>query len=410
MNKQEKKAGIGQLFYTFFSIGCFAFGGFMSLIAVVNSVIVEQKKWLSSEKILDGITIANLLPGPMAVNVVSYVGYKIGGWKGALASFVGVILPSFVLIILFAINYEYISQSRWITEFLFGVYPVLAAIILHTFVKLSKKIVRQQIQWGLILVPATILLIAPISFHLSIIFMLMIAYGILGGYLYTGEVTQKINTQQLLKSGKYLLIFFAFILFLAGISLTNPSSINLKLFSSFGSLSVMLFGGGYVFIPMLEDLVVHQNHWVSQKEFIDSIAIGQVTPGPIVITVSYIGYKAGGLIGAILSTIAIFGIPATLMIQVGNIFHLIAANEKYQSVIKYLRFCGIGLILYAGIFLILKNYQILPDHYTLRTVISIILLGISFLALRKWNTNIFLLILLGGVAQIIFYTIILATR
>jgi len=403
----QNKVSFWEIFFTFFSIGCFAFGGFMSLIAVVNNVIVEKKKWIDSEKILDGITIANLLPGPMAVNVVSYIGYQILGFKGAVASFMGVILPSFMLIILFAINYDYIQQSAYINEFLFGIYPILSAIIIHTFIKLAKKITDTNLQWALVLIPSIVLLLTPINRHLAIIFGMLTAFGCLGAFLFSGEVKEKVDTKQLFQSGKYLFVFFAFVFGLFLITLFDPSIMALKLFSSFGSLSVLLFGGGYVFIPMLEDLVVNQNHWVSQKEFIDSIAIGQVTPGPIVITVSYIGYKAGGLLGAIVSTLAIFGLPALLMLQVGNIFHLISANERYKSIIKYLRFCGIGLILYAGIFLIFKNYQLLPDHHTTRAIISGILFLLSLFALRKWGTNIFILIIIGGLTQMIAYTFIL---
>ncbi len=400
---QKKEFNSLNIFLTFFYIGCFAFGGFMSLIAVVNNIIVDKKKWVDGEKVLDGISIANLLPGPMAVNVCTYLGYKMRGNLGALASFTGILTPSFILIILFAINYDWINNNPYIQEFLFGIYPVLAAIIIHTFLKLSGKIVQEKLHWLYILLPTIILLTAPKSIHLFLILGLMFSYGVYGYLSSKVEVVGKINKTELFNSGKNIVFLLIFVLILFFIKLIPEIPVELNLFSSFGSLSVLLFGGGYVFIPLLEDLVVNQNLWVNQKEFIDAIAIGQVTPGPIVITVSYIGYKAAGMLGAIVSTIAIFGIPAFLMVQVGKVFHFVSENEKFKSAIKFLRFCGIGLILYAGIFLLMKTHEILPDNYSLRLIVGTLIFLISFFSLRKWNVNIFIVILFGGIAQILTY-------
>lgn len=405
--ENKKKVSSWQLFLTFLKIGSVAFGGFMSLIAVVENVIVKDKKWLDQETIVDGITLASLLPGPMAVNVVTYVGYKIKGISGAIASFLGIILPSFLMILVLGDLYFRYSDSLIIEAVFKGIMIAVAAIIFQVTHRMSKKNLKSQKAYLLAFLSFIILLIAPKNIQLYTTFGVIIILGILGYVGFLGETKEDINTKKVQKpsfkkTGIPLLVLGSWLL----ISLL-PLPFNIgsleHLFVTFGGLGLMLFGGGYVFIPMIQELVVGQYHWMTQQTFIDAIALGQVTPGPIVISITFIAYQVKGILGAVVATLAIFGTPATLMVVMSQLMDYFKQSPRIQQVIKTIR-CGvIGMIFYAGFTILLTAFpsEILLDYVLLTKTVGIFLFCIF--ALFRFKISVLWLIPLAGLLGYLFF-------
>ena len=162
-NIATKKTSLSYLFFTLLKIGAISWGGFMALISVVQKEFTEKKKLISNENILDGIALASILPGPMAFNVVSFLGYKLNGLKGAFISMLAILLPSFFLMILLSWLYFSYGQLPALNSFFMGVLPAIAAIIFSVAFEMSKKNIKDPYQ-GLIASGAVIILLFIKSF------------------------------------------------------------------------------------------------------------------------------------------------------------------------------------------------------------------------------------------------------
>ena len=306
------------LFWTFLKIGSTAFGGFMALISVVQNYLVDRKKLLTDSEILDGISLATILPGPVAVNVVAYAGYRINGIIGAAVCTTAVILPSFLLILLLSHLYFTWGEMPAVNNVFKGFIPAVAAIIIAATLNMGKKTLKGVARYGIALVALLILTFVG-GFYSTI--GIIIASGLTGLLLLKDAAGNETSTVDKLASDKKsafpksILAFLTLPFAAMALPYINTGSvIAAKLLITFAGMSVLLFGGGFVFIPMIQEIVVDTYGWVTNKEFIDGIAIGQITPGPILISATFIGYKMAGVLGAIAATIGIFLPPALLML------------------------------------------------------------------------------------------------
>ena len=155
----------------------------------------------------------------------------------------------------------------------------------------------------------------------------------------------------------------------------------------------MLFGGGYVFIPMMQEVVVQQYHWLNNQQFIDGIAIGQFTPGPIVITVAFIGYYVKGILGALVATIAIFTPPAVLMILASKVMDFLKHSKKVKAALKGVRLGIIGMIFYS-VFVISQNSL---NQNLENSMLFFLILMSTFVILKKLNISIIWVIVSSGI-------------
>ena len=305
------------LFWTFLKIGSTAFGGFMALISVVQNYVVDRKNLLSQEEMLDGISLATILPGPVAVNVVAYCGYKIRGLTGALVCSVAVILPSFLLLLGFSYAYLTWGEMPVISRVFSGVLPAVAAIIIVAAINMGKKTVTGLAE-SLIAITSMLGLIFIGGFYSSLV--LIMCSGLLGYFIYPhNENNETAKSNQINKLPNNIQVTLMASVLLVGVSVFKANTLILaKIFSTFATMSLLLFGGGFVFIPLIQEVVVDSYGWVNHKEFIDAIALGQITPGPILISATFIGYKVAGIIGASIATIGIFAPPALVMLICTN--------------------------------------------------------------------------------------------
>jgi chromate transporter len=390
-----EKISLWNLFTLFLRIGSTAFGGFMALIAVVESNVVERLKWLTHEEMLDGVSLATVLPGPVAVNTVAYVGHRLRGIPGALVCFVAVILPSFLLLVGLSVAYFQWGQLPLVSKLFMGFIPAVTAIILVAAWNMGRKAIL-GVPEAMIALVAAVLMVWKGGFTISLL--IIFGSGMLGWIFFTNKVAAPQAAasaeKKTEKNSRKLLSISA-----APIALAIPfwslnTSLLIKLFITFAGMSVFLFGGGYVFIPLIQHTVVETNGWLTQQEFVDAIAMGQVTPGPIVISAAFIGYKVAGFLGALTATIGIFLPPALLMIAGSHALARIKHSVALKAVLKGIRPAVIGMIIAA----VIAVGMTAPVHW-----VSILIFAAALFVQLKFKLDVIWVIPVAGLMGIIFY-------
>ena len=400
---EQARPSLWSLFWIFLKIGSTAFGGFMALISVVQNYVVDRKKFLSNDEMLDGISLATILPGPVAVNVVAYAGYKIRGLAGAIVCAAAVILPSFLLILFLSYAYFTWGDMPAVDSVFKGFLPAVAAVIVATVINMGKKSITGIKEFSISTIAVAVLvLIGGFYSTLAII----LCAGLAGLLLFksAGGVVQVSSSspnlkKSVLKSKKLPIIMLAFIA-LCALLLTAPyinsdAFMATKLLATFSGMSLLLFGGGFVFIPLMQESVVETYHWITHQEFIDAIAMGQITPGPILISATFIGYKVAGVLGATMATIGIFTPSAMLMLVCTHYFQLLNESIYLKAILKGVRCAVIGMILAAAYFVAMS------------TEINAVTSGIfilSIIALIKFKIEVLYVIPLSGLIGLIAFS------
>ncbi len=389
----KKKISYFSLFLTFLKTGTISFGGYMMLISMIRYEFSIRKKIIKKKKIIDAITMASFLPGPMAINVASYIGFILKGWKGAVVSFVAVLLPSFFIMVIFTHLYINSKNIPGFSSFFNGVMPVVAAVIFsvaYSFYNDSKDKTL-----AILLSILSFTLTSLIKGYISIILPLLVCGGL--NLLYNGDKIKKItNPKKAFIRVKGIIIASLVMTILLVFLNTAPiDSTNFNLSKVFANISLTLFGGGYVFIPYLDKIIVEQLGWLTQREFIDSIAMGQITPGPILITATFIGYKMNGLLGAFLATLSIFLPSSVVIIFFSRVYYFIKKNSTVKLIINGFKIGIIGLICYSGYVIMFKQ----QDDINLYSIIACIL---TFVFLNKTKIHPIFLIIAAGLIGFFF--------
>ncbi|UOB16043.1 chromate efflux transporter [Abyssalbus ytuae] len=393
------------LFLSFLKIGTISWGGFMSLISVVQKELIQKKGILKDKDVLDGISMASILPGPVAVNVIVYIGYQLRGIKGAAVSMLGILLPSFIFMMILSYIYLEYAQLPVLANFFKGVLPAITAIIFLVAFGMAKKHIKDYKQ-VIICVLAIVALILMKSVFTTFI---IILGGAFFGYVFYNKSKEMPNTntaqsnknsgnkRQLIYVLSGVVGFSALLWFLPFIlpdSMAPLAQIEKDLFITFSSISVTLFGGGYVIIPIMQDIIVSELGWLSIKEFTDAIAMGQLTPGPIFISATFIGYKVGGILGAITATLAIFVPPGLMMLFFSEFFNKIRHSKFVIAAFKGLHPAVIGMI-FAAVFTIGKSIPF--SWFSVCVFIAILIASL------KYKIDVVYLIPLSGISGVLFF-------
>ena len=389
----KKKISYFSLFLTFLKTGSISFGGYMMLISMIRYEFSIRKKIIKKKKIIDAITMASFLPGPMAINVASYIGFILKGWKGAVVSFVAVLLPSFFIMVIFTHLYINSKNIPGFSSFFNGVMPVVAAVIFSVAYGFYNDSKDKTL--AILLSILSFTLTSLIKGYISIILPLLVCGGL--NLLYNGDKIKKItNPKKAFIRVKGIIIASLVMTILLVFLNTAPiDSTNFNLSKVFANISLTLFGGGYVFIPYLDKIIVEQLAWLTQREFIDSIAMGQITPGPILITATFIGYKMNGLLGAFLSTLSIFLPSSVVIIFFSRVYYFIKKNSTVKLIINGFKIGIIGLICYSGYVIMFKQ----QDDINLYSIIACIL---TFILLNKTKIHPIFLIIAAGLIGFFF--------
>jgi len=389
----KKKISYFSLFLTFLKTGSISFGGYMMLISMIRYEFSIRKKIIKKKKIIDAITMASFLPGPMAINVASYIGFILKGWKGAVVSFVAVLLPSFFIMVIFTHLYINSKNIPGFSSFFNGVMPVVAAVIFSVAYGFYNDSKDKTL--AILLSILSFTLTSLIKGYISIILPLLVCGGL--NLLYNGDKIKKItNPKKAFIRVKGIIIASLVMTILLVFLNTAPiDSTNFNLSKVFANISLTLFGGGYVFIPYLDKIIVEQLAWLTQREFIDSIAMGQITPGPILITATFIGYKMNGLLGAFLSTLSIFLPSSVVIIFFSRVYYFIKKNSTVKLIINGFKIGIIGLICYSGYVIMFKQ----QDDINLYSILACIL---TFVLLNKTKIHPIFLIIAAGLIGFFF--------
>ena len=389
----KKKISYFSLFLTFLKTGTISFGGYMMLISMIRYEFSIRKKIIKKKKIIDAITMASFLPGPMAINVASYIGFILKGWKGAVVSFVAVLLPSFFIMVIFTHLYINSKNIPGFSSFFNGVMPVVAAVIFSVAYGFYNDSKDKTL--AILLSILSFTLTSLIKGYISIILPLLVCGGL--NLLYNGDKIKKItNPKKAFIRVKGIIIASLVMTILLVFLNTAPiDSTNFNLSKVFANISLTLFGGGYVFIPYLDKIIVEQLGWLTQREFIDSIAMGQITPGPILITATFIGYKMNGLLGAFLATLSIFLPSSVVIIFFSRVYYFIKKNSTVKLIINGFKIGIIGLICYSGYVIMFKQ----QDDINLYSIIACIL---TFIFLNKIKIHPIFLIIAAGLIGFFF--------
>jgi len=286
----------------FFKLGVIGFGGPVAHIAMMESEVVEQRQWLTKEHFLDLLGASNLIPGPNSTEMAIHVGYVYAGWLGMIVSGVCFISPAILITGAFAWMYVQYGTLPQVAPFLYGIKPAVLGVILNAVWGLAKKAVKTR---QLLIIGILVGLVTVLGKVNPIITLLL--GGLLGMFwLRSSEKNSLFITSTLI------------------IGLTGktanlaPISIPLwKLGWFFLKVGSVLFGGGYLLTAFLQAGLVEDNGWLTQKQLLDAIAIGQFTPGPILSTATFIGYILAGWSGAIVATVGMF-FPAFFFVAISS--------------------------------------------------------------------------------------------
>lgn len=342
------------LFFTFLKIGMVSFGGHMALVAVIKNIMVDKDKTLQQEVILDAIGIGSLLPGPLAVNVVAYTGYHLKKKWGAIVSIIAVILPACTAMLLLSWAYFAFGYHQQFKEVMYYVTGAVSAIILSTGLSLYTKELKGNWLKTILCVASIIVILLTKNFLLTIT--CIVAGGLLGWILKLGG---GVNPAE---KGKRKMVFFQdkaswiVMVILAGIVLLFVANVQqyitaipLKIIMTFSGISLSLFGGGYVMIPIMQSLFVTDLGWLTNQEFLDAIAFSQSTPGPILVSATFIGYKLYGFVGALIATVSIFAPSAVLMILASKAYAGFKDQPLAKNILAGIKAVVIGLIIGSAV-------------------------------------------------------------
>jgi chromate transporter len=331
------RVGIWDIVRYYLRLGALGFGGPVALCGQMEKELVEERKWLSKDEMREGIAVCQSLPGPLAIQVGIYISYLRGGFWGAWAGGWAFILPNFLIVATLGALYVHFGGLPLVTAIFYGVSPAVIALILHSCYRLAKLGMEDWLQW----VIAGVCLIVTVALQAEVA-VLFIAAGVVG-ILYYGTLFRARTVPSL--------PLLAAVPVGAGIAGSASSSILGKLLVFFLKAGSLTFGSGLVIVPFLEKGLVQQTGWLDERQFLVAVAMGMLSPGPVVITATFVGYLVAGFWGSLISTVGIFLPSFLLVLIVAPILIRHRANRNVQGFVKGAYAAAIGTILGASILL-----------------------------------------------------------
>ncbi|WP_157450072.1 chromate efflux transporter [Bradyrhizobium sp. ARR65] len=331
----RERSRMAELALYFLRLGFLGFGGPVALVGQMERELVNDKKWLSREQMRESIAICQSLPGPLAIQVGIYVAWLRCGFWGAWLGGWCFILPNFVIVAALGALYVYLGDLQPVTGIFYGVSPAVIALILHSCYRLAKLGMEDWLQWTIaaLCLAVTVIVQAEVA-------LLFIGAGVIG-ILYYGNPFRRAPA-----AFPVVLVPVA-----APMAPVATGSTLGKLFLFFLKAGALTFGSGLVIVPFLEQGLVQQYGWLDQRQFLIAVAIGMISPGPVVITATFVGYLVAGFWGSLVSTIGIFLPSFLLVLIVAPLLARHRGNANVQGFIKGAYAAAIGTILGACILL-----------------------------------------------------------
>ncbi len=318
-----------ELFFSFLRLGLSAFGG-PAMVAYIRDMSVKRKQWVSEQTFKDGVTLAQSIPGATAMQIAAYVGLRSRGIVGAMLSYIGFGLPAFVLMLLLAVFYD---RSRSIQQFISlfnGLQVIVVAIVANALYSFGKDTVKSN--QGVVLSALSAVLfwsgVSP--------FLVILCAALIGVVLFKQAEPPSPSANRHEKNGLMVkqtgLLVLLLLSGLAALYLLNAKLLKLALMML--RIDLFAFGGGFASLPLMLHEIVNVNGWMDHRTFMDGVALGQVTPGPIIITATYVGYLAYGFAGALVATTAIFTPSFLILITVTPLFDRLMTSSLFLKATK----------------------------------------------------------------------------
>jgi chromate transporter len=289
-------------FYLYFlRLGTIGFGGPIALAGFMQRDLVEERGWITSEDYMDGLALAQLAPGPLAAQLAMYLGYVRAGTLGATIVAILFVMPSFLMVWAISVAYVRFGGLPWMQSLFYGVGAAVIGVIARSAYKLTRLTLRgQRLLWAVFIVTA----VTTAWTEREIVWLFLLAGAV------TAAAGQSRRHGTIQNGGIASAVAFA------ASQAASPGAVTLPtIFLFFAKAGAFVFGSGLAIVPFLYGEVVQTNHWLTDRQFLDAVAVAMITPGPVVITVAFIGYLMAGPWGMTAAALGVF-VPVYLLVVI----------------------------------------------------------------------------------------------
>ena len=358
--EENQKYSLRALVLYFLKLGTIGFGGPVALVGYMHKDLVENRNWISEEEYKEGLALAQLAPGPLAAQLGIYLGFVHYRILGATLVGFAFVLPSFIMVVLLGMIYKLYGGLSWIQAVFYGVGAAVIGIIALSSYKLTLKSIGKlnleslKSKWILWLFFILAVIITYWTEQEQVL--LFIAAGLL--YMIVKSPPKLWNTKTV---SSIILLQIAF--------WDYQSTTLTKIAVFFAKAGTFVFGSGLAIVPFLHSGVVVENQWLTEQQFLDSVAVAMITPGPVVITVGFIGYLVNGILGALVAALATF-LPCYLFtIAMAPSFKKIAQNKPVKAFVEGITAAVVGAL--VGSVIVIAKRSIIDIPTSLIAIVSI---------------------------------------
>ncbi|HEV2895003.1 MAG TPA: chromate efflux transporter [Actinomycetota bacterium] len=377
-----ERGSLGEVAGLFLKLGTIAFGGPAAHIALMHTEVVGRRRWVSEQEFLDLVGATNLLPGPSSTELAIYLGLRRAGWRGLVAAGACFIAPAFAIVLGLAVLYDRYGTTPVATDLLYGVTPVVIAIVVHALVLLGRTALKSAWLAGIGL--------AALGGYLAGLHPLpLLALGaalwlaVTGGRRFAARFGAPAVLAPAALAGPWLLPAPA----------AAPGSVSLAtLFWTFLKLGSVVFGSGYVLLAFLRDDLVEGLRVLSDQQLVDAVAVGQVTPGPVFTTATFIGYLVAGTPGAVVATLGMFAPSFVLVPLIDRLLTAIRRRPWVRTALDGVNVVAVALM--AGVAAQLARTSLVDP-------LTVALAAATLVALLRWRPNPTWLIAAGAAAGLL---------
>ncbi len=368
-------------------LGAIGFGGPVALVGQMEKELVQERQWLTKEEFREGVAVCQSLPGPLAIQVGIFISYIRGGFWGAWAGGWAFILPNFLFVAALGALYVHFGDLPPIKAIFYGVSPAVISLILYSCYRLAKLGMDDRLQW--VIAAGCFAVTVAVQAEVALLFIVAGAIGIACyGTLFRGHSRLPTLPLPAALAAK------------AGVVTVPTGSILGKLIVFFLKAGSLTFGSGLVIVPFLEKGLVQQTGWLNGQQFLIAVAMGMLSPGPVVITATFVGYLVAGFWGSVVSTVGIFLPSFLLVLIVAPILIRHRENPNIQGFVKGAYAAAIGTIVGAGMLL---------GRIAIGDWLTALIAIVSLVALVRWKVSNPLLVAITAVIGLIGFELLKPT-
>jgi len=351
--RPQTSVSLVQFLGYFLWLGTVGFGGPVALAGRMQQDLVDLRAWISKEDYVEGLALAQLAPGPLAAQLAIYLGYVRAGLIGATAVGIAFVLPSFLMVLVLSAAYVRFGGLAWMQGMFYGIGAAVIAIIARSAFKLTKLTLgKDKLLWGIF----AVLAIATAATSKEIVWL----------FLLGGMVSLIVKGWPVRASVPSSTMFFI------AAPLFQINKTLLEVFLYFAKAGLFVFGSGLAIVPFLYGGVVQGHHWITDHQFVDAVAVAMITPGPVVITVAFIGYLVAGVGGATAAALGVFLPVYGVVILLAPSYKRWAKNPQMNAFVRGVTAAATGAI--AGAVIVLARRSIYDQPTVLIALISLAVL------------------------------------